>query len=54
MRQLQDGNFALLLEQTRQDANTISHNTNLALQQSEEAAGGWKLKSAPSMMDSPN
>ncbi|CAK9104437.1 Uncharacterized protein SCF082_LOCUS48741 [Durusdinium trenchii] len=37
MRQLQDGNFALLLEQTRQDANTISHNTNLALQQSEEA-----------------
>ena len=37
VRQLQDGNFAILLEQTRRDANALSQNTTLAMQQSEEA-----------------
>eukprot|EP00434_Breviolum_minutum_P007491 symbB.v1.2.006610.t1/scaffold390.1/size254036/6 len=37
VRQLQDGNFAILLEQTRRDANALSQNTSTAMQQSEEA-----------------
>ena len=37
VRQLQDGNFAVLLDQTRRDANALSQSTTLAMQQSEEA-----------------
>eukprot|EP00438_Fugacium_kawagutii_P030748 Skav217080 [mRNA] locus=scaffold1308:91889:92833:- [translate_table: standard] len=37
VRQMQDGNFAIVLEQTRRDANALSQNTTMALQQHEEA-----------------